>query len=63
MGIVMGFINRVIGAIIIGTIAWLLVLSINLLGLPLYSGLLSEFGLYMTMLLVLSELYLLYMPN
>ena len=59
----MGFINRLIGAIVIGSIAWFGVLSINIVGIPLFSGILSEFGLYMTMLLVLSELYLLFMPD
>mgnify|MGYP001560668409 CR=1 FL=1 len=59
----MGFINRLAGAIVIGGIAWFGVLSLNISGIPVFSGILSEFGLYMTMLLVLSEFYILFMPD
>ncbi len=60
----MGLLNRIIGSIIIGTLGWFgLFLVVNGLGIPIFAGILNEFGLFVTIILVFSEYQLLFMPD
>jgi len=58
-----GFINRLIYSIVIGSLAWFLVLTLNNIGVPLFSGILTELGLLMTISLALIEVYTVYLPD
>lgn len=59
----MSHFNRLVSSIIIGSIAWLAILWVNSIGVPLFSGILTGFGLLVTILMALIEIYTVKMPD
>lgn len=54
----MGFFGRVVGAIVIGSFIILLLSILNEINFPLFSGLLSDFGILLAILIIFGEICL-----